>query len=626
MARCHYDAKHDAKPSAESRPVRKTSPPRNRTSSTSDSSDEFRWMCAHAAFVPTLVLSRIASNPMAKAEAYQETFPAAVLFVDIAGYVRLSGATHAGVARRETRLGITSRGWEKNRGGDNDKRCGKKDDDDETEARSKENSSSRVAGLAGEAMRDLVSACFASVVSTVHKHGGDVVKFAGDALFAVWKAEPRFGETLGEACLRATQCGVEIQDASQSSKAVCTARQISVRDEPCERRYEKDIPPKALRLKVVVGAGTVKGIHVGGVDDRWEYLISGDPVAQIGRDQKIATPGTVVVSREMMLLETMRDHCVVVEVGCMLDATVDAEEDTNGREVRDTEKTSQDPHETQGKVLSRSRSGKSIFPLFSGGSIGTNGSGLFSPRSTHGFRRKSTETAFRVTGLTNGFDDAPVEYFFKPRRGVNREAIVKRVLDKDKDLLQPLIKAVSRYVPKCVTTASQENNTGRGGLSLYQNMWRGEIRRCAVVFLDVRMSNVSEVEFVRNRCLLQASSTAMEITQKTLKRLDGSLRQFLVDDKGSVIIAVFGLPGMAHHDDAERAVRFATTTISWLEKNGGLKNAKAGVTFGDVFCGAVGPATRYGRTVFPKSDTHCLPPLGERTTRNVLRSCQYWQL
>jgi len=35
------------------------------------------------------------------------------------------------------------------------------------------------------------------------------------------------------------------------------------------------------------------------------------------------------------------------------------------------------------------------------------------------------------------------------------------------------------------------------------------------------------------------------------------VRQFLVDDKGSVLIGVFGLPPTPHEDDATRAISVA---------------------------------------------------------------------
>ena len=266
--------------------------------------DRFARMRAHAAFVPTLVLERLAADPHAPAEPYETSFQAAVMFVDIAGYVRLSGATHRGVARRETRMETQSQSLRRKSSGR--WRRGQKEGDDADPG-------SRVAGLAGEAMRDVVSACFAAIVEIVSRHGGDVVKFAGDALFVAWPAgkdrlvdrrheekesdlnrnrdeTPSFetetyDETLGETALRAVQCGLAIQ--------------------ACAREHEAF---EGLQLKLVIGAGRARGVNVGGVDDRWEYAIAGEPVTQIARCAPFAAPGEVVVSPECARLEEMQDH------------------------------------------------------------------------------------------------------------------------------------------------------------------------------------------------------------------------------------------------------------------------------------------------------------------------------
>lgn len=60
-------------------------------------------MRAYTAFVPNLVAGRIAKDPGAAAAAYEESFPGALLFVDIVGYVKLTGVTHEGVMERERR-------------------------------------------------------------------------------------------------------------------------------------------------------------------------------------------------------------------------------------------------------------------------------------------------------------------------------------------------------------------------------------------------------------------------------------------------------------------------------------------------------------------------------------------
>ena len=563
----------------------RTSHPRvSQNSSTPYDHDDFGMMCAHAAFVPLLVLERLALDPTAPGTAYQETFPAAVLFVDIAGYVRLSGATHRGVARRETRMDAQSRGFQK---GHRRSRREEGHDEDDQPSENQSLSNSRVAGLAGEAMRDLVSDCFSSIVETVLRHGGDVVKFAGDALFAVWPVDvggvdggaekeknlsPKDKTTsLGEASLRAVQCGLKIQSLQT------------------KRRFEnQNKNENDLRLKVVIGAAVCCGVNVGGVDDRWEYLVTGDPVAQIARDVRFSKPDTVLVSKEMMELEEMQDHCVVEHCVRGSDSSVG---DSMGRS-RDssgssssTDTATGDVDDTDGqKVLHRSKSGRSIFGLIElFGSIGGGaGWSLYdAPWPRGASRHDEKSTAFEVIGLTNGFDDEPVAFFYKPRCTKNRESILKSLIDRDKTLLEPMVKAVSRYTSSCVTF--EDGN----------DMWRGEIRQCAIVFLDVHMMSCDD----RNSFTLASAVAAMEVTQTVLKQTGGTLRQFLVDDKGSVVIVVFGLPAMAHSDDSTRAVTFALETIKNLKKKG-LPNAKAGVCFGDVFCGAVGPPTRCEYAVY----------------------------
>jgi hypothetical protein len=78
--------------------------------------------------------------------------------------------------------------------------------------------------------------------------------------------------------------------------------------------------------------------------------------------------------------------------------------------------------------------------------------------------------------------------------------------------------------------------------------------------------------------------------QKIIFDLEGIVRQFMIDDKGSVLIAGFGLPPYAHEDDPLRAVTAA------IEIHNTLSAFKVpcsiGVTTGPAFCGDVGDPLR----------------------------------
>lgn len=629
--------------------------------------ERFARMRAHAAFVPTLVLERLAADPRAPAEPYETSFPAAVMFVDIAGYVRLSGATHLSVARRETRMEVQSRGLRRKSSG----RWRRRTSDDV-------NPDSRVAGLAGEAMRDVVSACFAAIVEMVSQHGGDVVKFAGDALFVAWPAGPdpdrredrsivrtsrtsrpeedvsrkekkpaTRDETLGETALRAVQCGLAIQASAHEAL-------------------------KDLRLKLVIGAGRLRGLNVGGVDDRWEYAVAGEPVSQIARCARFAAPGEVVVSPECARLEEMQDHAETEPVwgpSVGSDEEDDASDTSDGSADPEKENDADHPSRKTKKSTTR-RVGAFRFHsarLLFAGATETRTRSDTSTRSRRSYRsridRESNGSGskpvhpVRVARLTNGFDGATVAAAAPPRPSADRDAMLRDVTrlfpgtgpdirQAPVDPADALVKALERYVPAPATyLGKRETETKRGEAKtlktdaravssarvgadrrmfhasrLYDVAWRGEIRRCAVVFLDARLPEIpasfcdgadadgttydgtNAEEFSSETkegpgALLRHAQSAVASIQNSLKTHGGALRQFLVDDKGSVAIAVFGLPSMSHADDARRAVTFAAEVVAALEA-GGLAGGRAGIATGDAFCGAVGPETRCEYAVY----------------------------
>jgi class 3 adenylate cyclase/tetratricopeptide (TPR) repeat protein len=71
-----------------------------------------------------------------------------------------------------------------------------------------------------------------------------------------------------------------------------------------------------------------------------------------------------------------------------------------------------------------------------------------------------------------------------------------------------------------------------------------------------------------------------------IDRYQGHLRHFMADDKGTVLVALFGTP-LSHENDEERAIRCC---LELLALPGGPY--RAGVTTGPVYCGEVGSDVR----------------------------------
>jgi class 3 adenylate cyclase/tetratricopeptide (TPR) repeat protein len=127
-------------------------------------------------------------------------------------------------------------------------------------------------GVAGaERLRDLINGCFSPLVDTVIEHGGEVVHFAGDAVLAVWFSE--FDEDVGGAAAR---CAEEIRRSLDG----------------------RDIDSHRVRLRIGVGCGAIDVSYVGGVEDRWECLVSGSAVEQSVTALLEAPVGSVKLSLE----------------------------------------------------------------------------------------------------------------------------------------------------------------------------------------------------------------------------------------------------------------------------------------------------------------------------------------
>lgn len=175
-----------------------------------------------ASYVPHLILKRVVEDPAPITSPMAEAFPAAVLFADISGFTEVT-----------TRL-------------------------------------SQRGPAGAETLANLLNNYFGKLIDLILENGGDVVKFAGDALIALWPAE---GDSLRPATLQAAVCGQQIQNALHDYEAE------GVR----------------LSLKIAISAGSVSHIHIGGVFSRWEFLLDGEPLVEVGLANDLALAGQVLL-------------------------------------------------------------------------------------------------------------------------------------------------------------------------------------------------------------------------------------------------------------------------------------------------------------------------------------------
>jgi predicted ATPase/class 3 adenylate cyclase len=107
-----------------------------------------------------------------------------------------------------------------------------------------------------------------------------------------------------------------------------------------------------------------------------------------------------------------------------------------------------------------------------------------------------------------------------------------------------------------------------------------EHRKVTTAFVRLPDLSVDDPRTVRSLQRFLAAGVAV------IHRYGGHLRHLMADDKGTVLVAVFGTP-VSHEDDEERAVRCC---LELLALPGGPY--RGGVTTGQVYCGEVGSDVR----------------------------------
>jgi class 3 adenylate cyclase/tetratricopeptide (TPR) repeat protein len=129
-----------------------------------------------------------------------------------------------------------------------------------------------------EELTRLLNRYFSWMIAFVEAQGGEVVKFGGDALTVVFSA---IEEPLGIAARRAMQAAESMQSAMEEFGVM-----------------ESSVGLVTLKMKIGIGAGEILAGWLGGFDQRWEYLIAGDPLRQTAQAERQAKQGEIILSPE----------------------------------------------------------------------------------------------------------------------------------------------------------------------------------------------------------------------------------------------------------------------------------------------------------------------------------------
>lgn len=224
------------------------------------------YLNALASYLPKLIVERANDGRLGGGEPSSEEFAAALLFADVSGFTKLT--EH-----------LTAQG---------------------------------PAGT--EHLTQVLNLYFGQIIDIVDQWGGDVVKFAGDALIALWPTpDSDFREEDANGALDIASASDPTPEGlgtlngaggrTRTSTTIAAERATACALELQERLHHYHVGDGLhLSMKVAVGAGRVTCVQLGGIYDRWEFLVAGSPLEQVGIANGLAAPGEVVISTPVRFL------------------------------------------------------------------------------------------------------------------------------------------------------------------------------------------------------------------------------------------------------------------------------------------------------------------------------------
>lgn len=125
-----------------------------------------------------------------------------------------------------------------------------------------------------EEVRLLLAGYFSTMAQAIHRHGGTIEKFIGDAVMAVFGAPTAHEDDPDRAVRAALEMLEELQRFN-------------------ERRQAED--PKAMPIQIRIGINTGDVVAASSAHEGGQFFITGDAVNVAARLQQYAQPGTILV-------------------------------------------------------------------------------------------------------------------------------------------------------------------------------------------------------------------------------------------------------------------------------------------------------------------------------------------
>lgn len=380
---------------------------------------------------------------------------------------------------------------------------------------------------------------FTILLEIMEKHGGDVVKFSGDAIIVLFTDSHSGRKHQSEAAGSLAVLGerykalMGVPDRETRSSSDCAVHAVQCGLELQANGYYEALGVK-LSLHVAVASGAVYMLYVGGTNGEWDFMLAGRPFSELGYGVDLSKSGEVVAAKSTWQLV----HSFFDGISANNNSSSN-EEDAGDQYIVQNAKQDIPPR------------------------------GL--PPVDVNADEKSTSSALRTflsRCVLNKLDCG--QTVLNELRRASVVFVILKSLKLNVDLrTTPFVKGSTEDVP-------EKTKTSRG----FPHFGLFSRRSDEINEMDKHLERTQDIA---------------KSVQQIIATNDGYRCQFHVDDKGTIMVIVFGVYPHSHCDDAFRSVKCSLELRAVFEK---LEvNATIGVATGDIYAGTVGSESRKQYTV-----------------------------
>lgn len=387
-----------------------------------------------------------------------------------------------------------------------------------------------------------LNAYIGKIVQEIIQRGGDIVKFAGDAILATWKCS-EIGHNTKNILNKAINCSVDIQ-------------------KKCDNHLT-DVGV-LLRVKLAIAVGKMCLTYVG-VPDNKHFDLSGAAIDLVGETEKRATPGSIILSQMSWAnCDQKLFNVESLENGEFFRVVTDSQTSSNLVEKKNLAISAS-------KMMTFDQSERVIT------------SPLDAVIDMVIDFRKDMPKALICEEDDQVRDHLPTSNIVNMQQDHQSKKKTKKFdrVSMTVNLKTTEIECLRSYVPGPVL---QKIDNGQ------DLNWLSEMRRVSVLFINMKLPDEPNEAS-------DALQKAFEVISDACVKFKGNVNKVFGFDKGCTFVVIFGLPGQKHEDDPVRALKGAQHIFDSLHAISEICNESIGVTTGLAFCGVVGHKDRHEYTV-----------------------------